>query len=361
MKKIINWTFTILFSIVILMYVGTVSVGAPSLAYVYSESMEPLIKVNDGFVVLPAMDFKVGDIIVYRPAVLDAELITHRVVAVGEEGWITQGDNSPATDQQAGEPEVGKSNIVGKVLVLGGKPLIIPGLGNLLGGLEEYKTVLRIAAGGIIILALIVGIVEKRSSRLKRKPNRRWTIRTLYRATAVLLSLLLFLSLVIGSKVESVRYLVSQNPGASEEQFALNQYGQMTYTVNNLNIFPSWFIVDPVEPTAVVEAPAIIPPLGEEQMLLEIPPHKKTGWYNGYFYVYKYPILLPRSVTVFFHEIHPYLGFMATTLAGYLYSELLYAGFSRLLNIEQDLPVKAMKNKGFLRKLRRIRIKILGE
>ena len=49
MKKIINWAFTILFSILILMYVGTVAVGAPSLAYVYSESMEPLIKVNDGF------------------------------------------------------------------------------------------------------------------------------------------------------------------------------------------------------------------------------------------------------------------------------------------------------------------------
>lgn len=361
MKKIINWAFTILFSILILMYVGTVAVGAPSLAYVYSESMEPLIKVNDGFVILPAMDFKVGDIIVYRPAVLEAELITHRVVEIGQEGYITQGDNSPATDQQAGEPEVGRNNIVGKVLVLGGKPLIIPGLGSILGGLQEYKNYLRIGAGAIILLAVIVGIIEKRSTRLNRKPNRRWKIRTLYRGTAILLSLLMFLSLVIGSKVESVRYLVSQNPGTSEEQFALNQYGQMTYTVNNLNIFPSWFIVEAVEPTAIVEAPAIIPPLGKEQMLLEIPPHKKVGWYNGHFYVYKYPILLPRGVTVFFHDLNPYLGFAATAFAGYLYSELLFAGFSRLFNIEQDLPVKAMKNKGFLRKLRRIRIKILGE
>src|SRR5699024_2383481 len=104
--------------------------GAPSLTYVYSASMEPLIHVNDGFLVLPKFHSKVGEIIVYRPSVLEAELVTHRIIGRGQDGFITKGDNLPYTDQENGEPEVPQENVVGKVWEWKNRPVTFSKLGD---------------------------------------------------------------------------------------------------------------------------------------------------------------------------------------------------------------------------------------
>lgn len=87
---------------IVMLSVGANTNGAPVLTYVYSNSMEPLIKVNDAFLVWPAKKLQVGDIITYRPAALKAPFITHRIIAVGDKGFITKGDNAPYEDQDRG-------------------------------------------------------------------------------------------------------------------------------------------------------------------------------------------------------------------------------------------------------------------
>ena len=83
MKKTRIGMVLVIFLTIWAIFMNTKTVGAPALTYVYSESMEPLIQVNDGFFMLPTVKSKVGDIIVFRPTVLDAELVTHRIVGVG--------------------------------------------------------------------------------------------------------------------------------------------------------------------------------------------------------------------------------------------------------------------------------------
>ncbi|HWT75407.1 MAG TPA: S26 family signal peptidase, partial [Mobilitalea sp.] len=75
--------------LVIIFIAGTYTKGTPILSYVYSNSMEPLIKVNDAFIVWPKSNYQLGDIIMYRPVVLEALYITHRILAIGDTGFIT--------------------------------------------------------------------------------------------------------------------------------------------------------------------------------------------------------------------------------------------------------------------------------
>ena len=136
MKKLIYGALIGLIFVFVIINYGASTNGAPVLTYVYSNSMEPLIKVNDAFIVWSSHKLQVGDIVTYRPLVLNAPYITHRIVAVGADGYITKGDNAPYKDQDSGEPEVRADRIVGKVVTINGQPLIIPGLGKLVSGVQ---------------------------------------------------------------------------------------------------------------------------------------------------------------------------------------------------------------------------------
>jgi signal peptidase len=94
-KKTLIGTVALLVLAAIVISSGGYRNGRPAITYVYSNSMEPLIKVNDAFILWPASHWKTGDIIMYRPQVLNAPYITHRIIGIGESGYITKGDNSP--------------------------------------------------------------------------------------------------------------------------------------------------------------------------------------------------------------------------------------------------------------------------
>ena len=94
--------------------------------YVYSGSMEPTIKVNDGYILIKSKEYKLGDIVTFKPKILKDEYVTHRIIEVIEGNkFITLGDNNQSTDQEFGEPPVLYEQIIGKVLTIGGKPIII--------------------------------------------------------------------------------------------------------------------------------------------------------------------------------------------------------------------------------------------
>jgi signal peptidase I len=140
----------------------------PKIAYVYATSMEPVIHRNDGFLVWPSETYKVGDIILYRPSVLPAPRITHRIIRIGANGFITQGDNAPFPDQDSHEPEVQSGQVVGKVITVYGRPLTLPQLGRL-----KRKWI------GISCIALAaIGLVRASANRGRKRRSvrrsRRW-------------------------------------------------------------------------------------------------------------------------------------------------------------------------------------------
>ncbi|MFC7042310.1 signal peptidase I [Halonotius sp. GCM10025705] len=82
--------------------------GQPAIVFVETGSMVPTLQPNDGYLAVPAViadDPEVGDVILFESQNLGGgELTTHRVVEITDEGYITQGDANPFTDQDGDEP-----------------------------------------------------------------------------------------------------------------------------------------------------------------------------------------------------------------------------------------------------------------
>lgn len=340
---------------------GAITSGAPSLAYVYSNSMEPLIKANDAFIVWPTDKWNVGDIIVYRPVVLEAPSITHRMIAIGESGFITKGDNSPYSDQMSGEPAVKLDRIVGKVISINGKPLVFPGLGtiprNVDKGLGSYTKYL---AGLLITLGIMNALWGIWFPPRRRKARHRWRLRDIYRSAGIIALGFVVLSLFFSSRVTQVRYLVSDNPGTDGYFVSLDQPGKVAINVKNNGWLPVWNISSGFEPMTIEEAPNIIWPLSEEKIIISIPPQQKTGWYQGYVQIYNYPILFPRSVLIYLHKINPYLALASIGLALSFWFTLLVQILNRMPGLEEWIPLRAIKDKMTERRLQRSKAKILG-
>lgn len=126
--------------------------GAPvQLSYVYSDSMEPTIGENDGYVLVPASDVGRGDVVTFRSAEHDA-YVTHRVVGRTDGGFVTKGDNNANTDQRSGYEPVARDRIVGEVLTFGGKPVLVPHLGAVIQ--TARANALALAVGALALLGL---------------------------------------------------------------------------------------------------------------------------------------------------------------------------------------------------------------
>jgi len=82
-----------------------------SWAVIISGSMEPEISVNDLVVVHKQKDYAVGDIITYKSE-SGHSVITHRIVDITPEGYITKGDANNAADFSPVE----KSDVIGRVV-----------------------------------------------------------------------------------------------------------------------------------------------------------------------------------------------------------------------------------------------------
>ena len=81
---------------------------------VYSGSMEPAIPVG-GVVVIKAVDtetLKVGDIICFKLSESATTTVTHRIINITDEGFITKGDANEDPDQWI----VKKENVIGKAI-----------------------------------------------------------------------------------------------------------------------------------------------------------------------------------------------------------------------------------------------------
>ena len=133
---------------------------------VYSGSMEPAIPVG-GVVVIKAVDtetLKVGDIICFKLSESTTTSITHRIINITDEGFITKGDANEDPDQWI----VKKENVIGKVI------LTIPYIGYI-GYFVRTPigfTLLIILPASLIIILEIRNIIKELKKTKTKKPNK---------------------------------------------------------------------------------------------------------------------------------------------------------------------------------------------
>lgn len=112
-------------------------------AVVISGSMEPNISVNNMVVVAKQKDYAEKDVITYVSQ--GGSLVTHRIVEVTEDGFVTKGDFNNDVDTEA---PISKENVVGKVI------FVIPGIGAVQEFLFTPLGMLCITLFGFLLIRL---------------------------------------------------------------------------------------------------------------------------------------------------------------------------------------------------------------
>ncbi len=114
-----------------------------STAVVISGSMEPTISVNDMVVIQEKDNYAEKDVISYISK--NGNLITHRIVDVTDEGFITRGDANDTIDV---EVPISEDKVVGKVVY------VIPRVGMFLEHLQSPLGMLCVGLIGFVLIGL---------------------------------------------------------------------------------------------------------------------------------------------------------------------------------------------------------------
>ena len=140
-KKYFNFMIVcivIVFLATIFLNRNTITEAIPfKILVVKSGSMYPSINIGDIVIIKKQDNYKIGDIISYKE---ENYLITHRIVGMKNNDFITKGDFNNSID----EIEVNKKNVKGKVIFIIDKKILIITIFIcisivLLGFLKPYK------------------------------------------------------------------------------------------------------------------------------------------------------------------------------------------------------------------------------
>jgi signal peptidase I len=209
--------FIALFLIIVARFVGFFLNVSTPFAVVASDSMKPTLERGDVVLWTPTRitDVKEGDVVVFISTAFERHSIPiiHRVVrviqtATGPTLW-TQGDHNPFPDQEGPslslERPVDQSNLLGRVLAVGGQPFKVPFLGHL--WLFVIEDVLAGPVGpaavpfGIALVAIFVAAATVTESHKQTRKERILDLilgREKIKWVVVFLTLLSLLTLVIG-------------------------------------------------------------------------------------------------------------------------------------------------------------------
>ncbi|RQG97478.1 signal peptidase I [Natrarchaeobius oligotrophus] len=321
--------------VVISLLVGSL-LGQPILlGYVATGSMEPTMAAGDGFIAVPSAvsgDVEVGDVVVYDARELhDGGLTTHRVVDETEEGYVTAGDANPFTDQDGDEPPVSDAQIVATALQVNGEVVTIPHLGtvvmtaqdvvgtvyedvsSILGltttvdsdGIGAMFVAVGIAMFGFGILLDRFGPAGRQTTRSRRREN---VVGFWVALGLVLLVLVTFATaaMVIPSGTTEYGIVSTDSPTDDPQVLAPGESAELTRTIDNAGYVPVVVVYETGSETAAVDPSwqtVGVRSTAEATVSLTAP--HETGQYTRHVEEHRYLAVLPPSLLVSLHAIHP--------------------------------------------------------
>ncbi|CDK39297.1 signal peptidase I [Halorubrum sp. AJ67] len=332
-----------LVAVIVAMLVGQ-QLGQPILfGFVVTGSMSPTLEPGDGFVAVPpvlADDIEEGDVVTFDARELQGGgLTTHRVVGETDEGYVTRGDANPFTDQDGDEPPVQESQIVSVALQFDGELVVIPSIGTValalqgafgavmgvLSGLPGGDAVADgnvetlMVGGGVLLLLYSFAADLLGSDRGGRDRSR--SRRGATRAGLVLAVILLLIlvpataSMVIPSGVNEITVVSSESPSSNPTTIERGGSQTVTYNISNSGVFPQVAIIEPASTgVEVAETTHWIWRGQSAGTTATIHAPDETGVYYRSISERQYLGLLPLSVIVALHAVHPVVAIAAIDL-----------------------------------------------
>lgn len=300
--------------------------------------MDPTIERYDGYVVVPADAIETRDIVVFESSTRD-EYVTHRVVGRSANGFITQGDNNEVTDQAAGYPHVERGDIVGEVLVVNGRPVVVPGLGRLVEALFAYRWYVAGFVGLTLAGTLLREGDDRRSSRTHEVNRVAGIVHVLFGAGMVVGVAVLFL----GARVEQFEFVALASSSSSFRTLTVGEAAtrSVQLTVGNSPLMQRVVLTDGL---SIVNQQATRTAITAEIM---IPPQTNPGAHSATLAVYQYPTFLPRSLVDPLYEIHPAIGAGSAVGMSLLPVYLLY-----VLTVDGKTPLRLPRSRRLHRRRR---------
>ncbi len=124
-----------------------------------SDSMETAISRGDVIIVRKAKAYRVGDVLTYED---DGAYVTHRLVEIRGDTYITQGDNNDSKDSP-----FSRDKVVGRVV------FVLPKVGRALSFFSSPFGLLTLGLGGAAILFLPDLIKGEREEEKNKEEKRK--------------------------------------------------------------------------------------------------------------------------------------------------------------------------------------------
>ncbi|WP_049922018.1 signal peptidase I [Halopiger djelfimassiliensis] len=360
--------------VVVLLLVGHL-LGQPILlGYVATGSMEPTMTAGDGFVAIPSLvagDVEEGDVVVYDARELHGGgLTTHRVVDETDEGYVTAGDANPFTDQDGPEPPVSDEQIVAEVWQVNGEVVTIPSLGTAVmgvhGAVESTHAAIAPVLGltttadadglGALLVAIGVAMLGFGTLLERLGPGRRETTRSRRRENVigfwtalglVLLVLVTFATaaMVVPSGTYEYGLVSTESPGDDPQIVAPGETTTLTRTVDNAGYVPIVVVHEATHRGVDTEPDwQTVGIRNRAETTVSLTAPDSTGEYTRHVGEYRYLAVLPPSVLVRLHSLHPLAGIAAVNgviVAGAVALVLLLFGYGdfRVRNAGDHVPL----------------------
>ncbi|MCU4926235.1 signal peptidase I [Halobacteria archaeon AArc-dxtr1] len=346
---------SVLVLVVVALIVGQL-LGQPILlGYVATGSMEPEMDAGDGFVAIPSAvsgSPSEGDVVVFQARELHGgELTTHRIVGETDEGYITKGDANPFTDQDGDEPPVTEGQIVATAWQVNGQVVTIPHLGTALMTFQNLAESVSSSVGGAVgatstpdgesLGALVVGVgvalfgfgllldrtgvAARGTSRTRSRQN------VLAFVTVVGLLLLLVVTfataaMVVPSGTHEYEVRATESPSENPQIVEPGTTVELTRTVENAGFVPVVVAHDVQSDGVAIQPPdQTVGIRSEGETTITILTPDETGEYAYTIGEHRYLMVLPPSLLVALHDLHPLvaIGAVNAVLVGVVVSVFL--------------------------------------
>ncbi|MEF8872850.1 MAG: hypothetical protein V5A41_14590 [Haloarculaceae archaeon] len=314
-----------------------VAIAAPAaspvqISYVSSDSMSPTLDTNDGYIQVPASTVGPGDIITFYSEERGT-YVTHRAMQVTPEGIVTQGDGNPSTDQAAGYPLVSQSDVSGKLLAVGGSPVVVPRLGTALGAITSYWYLILAGLGAYLLAAGL------RSNRPRSRENVLRSREVILPVTIlVIVAGVAFVSL--GGFQETQVYTVTAESTDASATLTVGEPRTESITLE-MTTSPFAHVITETDGMELVRAnptpasdggdtaasnwlPQELFETSEQTVDTRIPPQETAGPHATSIQIHTYPAVLPGGIITSLHHIHPLVAAVTTVVLSIAPLYLLY-------------------------------------
>lgn len=329
-----------IFITLILLLLVSQLIGQPMIVFVETGSMAPTLEPNDGYVAVPTMfsgEIEEGDVILFDSQELGGgELTTHRVVGETDEGYITQGDANPFTDQDGEEPPVAEGQIRSIAVQFDGNMVVIPGLGasitTLTSGIESVAESVTEPFGidtpdvptismGVLVVGLVLFVLSSMSQKTDKRARSRSSGGLLGNAVVIIVILTLVVmlplnfSMLLPSGTYQYEVLSSTSPTDDEQIIQAGESAEVTYSMFNNGHIPVMTFIEPASDG--VETPHdehYVPRRSSVNTSVTMHAPEETGIHLRFVREHRYLVVLPPSLISTLHHIHPLVALLAINL-----------------------------------------------